>query len=370
MDIALSNIHFDNALFINNRASLDGGAITSSKSNLNGDYHMINNHVGRFGGAVYGVLNTIIRPSWGSVSVWINNEAASGGALYLESSDIDSTSSQFFFQNNTATNGDGGAVLCSRCWFSPPPFNASHNRAINGRGGFIAAFEPSWFEISIGTFVRDCISDGDGGAVYLVPQPDLQDNSVTASFVNCSSRGGGGGAIFIGATSLMVMTSCTFNNNNAVYGHDIASIATTLQLRSRSIIRTSYSPAQLIDPITIELKDLFNQTVSTDSMTVIAVGLKSGILSGSSLQRLTKGIANFTDLRIIGDVGLHIITWNAMNTLSVELIVNNTGICYIGTMYSINSGISLLLYLMCSLDYIDYMYNRSMYGMCIWQVYK
>jgi predicted outer membrane repeat protein len=260
--------------------------------------------------------------------------------MYVESSSVfQEFSASFLIQNNTATNGDGGGILCSRCWFEPERFNASYNRAINGHGGFMAIIQPDWFAISIGTLIHDCHSDGNGGGIYLLGGPPFLTLTIEeTSFVNCSSLKGGG-AIYMADISPLIVTSCTFNNNNAVYGNDIASIATSLQLRSRSSIGRLYSPAQLIDPIIVELKDLFNQTVSTDSMTVIAVGLKSGTLSGSPLQRVTKGVSNFTDLRIIGDIGKHTIVWNAY-TFSVELDVNNTGLCSSGTTYSIDSGMS------------------------------
>jgi hypothetical protein len=262
-----------------------------------------------------------------------------GGAVYMDGgSFIDWHETVSTFINNTAYSGDGGSLVCSRCTLSLAESIIHHNRAINGRGGCIAAFQPEAFIIKWSTF-SDCTSDLHGGAVYHEgaltssfyepPQLDM------LSFINCSSIKGGGGAIYIGDASsnrtIPRITSCTFNNNNGVYGNDIASIATSLQLRGRSSIRTSYSPAQLIDPISIQLKDMFDQTVSTDSRTVIAVDLTSGILSGSSLQRLSKGIANFTDLRIIGDTGIHTIIWNSMDTLFVEFDVNNTGLCSIGT---------------------------------------
>ena len=238
-----SNFQINNTIFYGN----SGGAISVSAS---GTAHIqINNTAFYFNAARYGGGAIYLSYDGGywyyynspfQLQVHIHNTtfhsniAANGGAIYIYiQSNIYSNFDNWWqlsivksrFINNTASLGNGGAIMLSE---SRQNFNYTNpsiitrcqfinNRAINASGGAIyKEGKNTKLVIDRSSYVSNT-ADAFGGAIYVSGENNsIQVTSIT--FRNNAAVGESGGAIYSnGRYANVTLTSSTFHNNSASY---------------------------------------------------------------------------------------------------------------------------------------------------------
>jgi predicted outer membrane repeat protein len=206
-----SSVTCEECSFSSNEAGADGGAVyvdaSSSFEDVDGVYSG-NSAVG--GGAVY----LASEASFSGCS-FDGNSAEEGGAIFADDIDGGLTLSDCSFSSNSATTGDGGAVLLDRqASLSADALDFSNNVSTLGAGGAIA-FSPgsSAWDLSVSDSSFDGNeATGDGGAVY-VDSGDSITLRACELLDNVSSASGGG--LFVRDVEEVSVTRSLFYANVA-----------------------------------------------------------------------------------------------------------------------------------------------------------
>jgi PKD repeat protein len=199
----------ENCKFVDNTATLNGGAIVGEVSNLENSRFM-QNHAGSMGGAIYGDCESEVL-----ACVFYDNSASAGGAVYIYDTDF----RECEFRENQATDGGGGGLSGTR-------FNL---------------FDCKFIDNTCTTY---------GGAL----ENDLEQSSYGyVRLTNCYLRGNSAGSVggAIKAERELEITGCTIVDNNSVAGSAIAFTNLVYNPEiSNSIIayNTGSSPLQGIFP--------------------------------------------------------------------------------------------------------------------------
>ena len=233
----------NNCNFTNNIADEAGGAVNWRYGAPNITNCIFDNNSAPKGGALY--LNKSSEDSFISNCDFINNTADVGGAIYNNNS-TDGIVSGCNFIENSALNGDGGAIYIYFAGTSSPYWsyddgtaincNFIKNSAENGNGGAIywslseegsisgCDFEENTAKNGGALYwegtnctLDDCyfignIANGDGGAIY--SSGDTGNFSNSEFIMNSAS--GNGGAVFNGT-----VVNCDFEDNTAMAGSSI-----------------------------------------------------------------------------------------------------------------------------------------------------
>ena len=212
-----------NVLFAENSAIsyMYGGAIfLRDHSNVifdqNAKVYFINNHANT--GTIYSMTSSNISFKGNSLTVFSDNIANVGGAIYCDSTSIISfeETSTVSFSNNTAN--DGGAIYCYSTsiisFKESSTVNFSNNIASYGQGGAIHRGRISFEDSSTVSFSNNIASYG--GAINC-HRISFEDSS-TVSFSNNIASYGQGGAIHRGRISFEDSSTVSFSNNIASYG--------------------------------------------------------------------------------------------------------------------------------------------------------
>ena len=199
--------------FEGNKA-MNGGAVWSDSSNVVNNCNFTNNVANEAGGAVnwrYGTPNI-------TDCIFDNNTAPKGGALYLNKSSEESFISNCDFINNTADvggaiyndNSTDGIVL--GCDFI-------ENSALNGDGGaiymYFAGTNSSYWFYEDGAaincaFIRNSAENGNGGAIYW----SLSEEGSISGCGFEENTAKNGGALYWEGTNC-TLADCDFNGNTA-----------------------------------------------------------------------------------------------------------------------------------------------------------
>jgi predicted outer membrane repeat protein len=142
---------------------------------------------------------------------FIDNDAATGGAIYALDCDVTVSNSQF--TNNSATN-IGGAIRTNRGELIVTGSNFQGNAA-DGTGGAIQHNGNNAFSVSIAdTVFESNTTETTGGAVYSAEAPSLTLEGV--DFLNNVTLGTGSqdtGGVFIAGTPSTLVLDCDFERN-------------------------------------------------------------------------------------------------------------------------------------------------------------
>ena len=233
----------NNCNFTNNIADEAGGAVNWRRGAPNITDCLFEKNSAPKGGALY--LNKSSEDSFISNCDFINNTADVGGAIYNNNS-TDGIVSGCNFIENSALNGDGGAIYMYFAGTTSPYWsykdgtaincNFIKNSAENGNGGAIywslseegsisgCDFEENTAKNGGALYwegtnctLDDCyfignIANGDGGAIY--SSGDTGNFSNSEFIMNSAS--GNGGAVFNGT-----VVNCDFEDNTAMAGSSI-----------------------------------------------------------------------------------------------------------------------------------------------------
>jgi CSLREA domain-containing protein len=212
----------------------NSGYATIDASNLDRAFHMINSVSVTMSNLTIQNGNTTadggaIRVGGGALTLsnmsFLNNTASvQGGAIAMSVSSATLTISGSLFANNTATTGNGGAIF-NAMGFIISNSTFSNNNA-GGNGGAISVID-SGSTIKViqnTTFVENDVT-GYGGALYNTSSASILIQFTTFSD-NSAARGGAIGIDTAG--SLINVTNSTFSSNAAtVDGRSIYAITTT-----------------------------------------------------------------------------------------------------------------------------------------------
>ena len=190
--------NFTNVTFTSNIAQEYGGAVRSYGTFNNFTNALFTENYAKYGGAVYITGSG----NFNNATFADNNVSKSGGALYLYDGSGNFTNS--IFNNNTASVS-GGAVYFSRSNGILTNSTFDDNRANSGAAVYTE--EDSFYHFINDTFTAN-IAQEYGGAVYI-----KRDGMFTDSKFNNNSAQYGG-AVFINNGSCTIINS-TFTNNSA-----------------------------------------------------------------------------------------------------------------------------------------------------------
>ena len=190
--------NFTNVTFTSNIAQEYGGAVRSYGTFNNFTNALFTENYAKYGGAVYITGSG----NFNNATFADNNVSKSGGALYLYSGSGNFTNS--IFNNNTASVS-GGAVYFSRSNGILTNSTFDDNRANSGAAVYTE--EDSFYHFINDAFTAN-IAQEYGGAVYI-----KRDGMFTDSKFNNNSAQYGG-AVFINNGSCTIINS-TFTNNSA-----------------------------------------------------------------------------------------------------------------------------------------------------------
>ena len=190
--------NFTNVTFTSNIAQEYGGAVRSYGTFNNFTNALFTENYAKYGGAVYITGSG----NFNNATFADNNVSKSGGALYLYDGSGNFTNS--IFNNNTASVS-GGAVYFSRSNGNLTNSTFDDNRANSGAAVYTE--EDSFYHFINDTFTAN-IAQEYGGAVYI-----KRDGMFTDSKFNNNSAQYGG-AVFINNGSCTIVNS-TFTNNSA-----------------------------------------------------------------------------------------------------------------------------------------------------------
>ena len=235
----------------------NGGAIYMSNGTANIYGKLINNTALENGGAICMSKDLPIANIHNNLE---SNRAINGGAIFTSagtitiSGDVSSVASgdeveNILFKNNYASS-QGGAIYINGenaeiniLGNNPVVFETNHagqdGGAIYAYKGTISNFTP------LVTFLKNYTHEGSGGALYIWTAGQVPDGNVI--FDSNESRGGNGGAIFIGTdanetVTLDYGTNYTFTNNIAgEYGGAIYSVTANILLDGFSVIAENHA---------------------------------------------------------------------------------------------------------------------------------
>ena len=211
---ALNVANIDNCTFEDNYAGYRGGAVyafnmyvnNNQDSNSSFNSFFINNEVGRAGGALYSMHYLPVKNA-----VFRNNRAGDdGGAICCGHTNI----THCFFESNKVEGSkvyqcEGGAVYCNLD-LTIDNSTFKYNFAAD-YGGAIFAGSINWVN-SPSWFIGNHVDDNDGGAIYTNKFTGVVNKGV---FINNTAKKGDGGAVYINKENDVDFNFCTFKGNHA-----------------------------------------------------------------------------------------------------------------------------------------------------------
>ncbi len=206
-------LNVSGSIFENNTASNDGGAIyarpTDRSATITNSEFNNNTTTKGDGGAIYSISDLTVN----GATFDRNTAGNSGGAVYARgiTNMTISSAQDLIFQNNTATNGDGGAIYGNAALTVTGAI--FHTNIAGNRGGAVYSFGDLTVK---GTIFDGNTATNDGGAVFGQNTMTMTD----LTFRNNKTVSGHGGAIFsYGDLSLTgVNSTVIFENNTAATG--------------------------------------------------------------------------------------------------------------------------------------------------------
>eukprot|EP01084_Bolivina_argentea_P006598 12506_1 len=293
-----SNLHIKDCDFISNIAGQNGGAIyVSSLYSSNNELVLYNcllndNTADNNGGTIYSEKQTSLIIDSSNVTSNVANNA--GGGLYLHG--------EFYifdciFSNNYAFN-QGGCISVQNEAFVDVFDTVFINCSSNGIGGALFSISD---DISMHFVIFKASDASNGGAIYFAECPSF--NNTNLWFQNNSADFGGAAAIINdNDCSMNWCQNCTYENNDAAYGPDIASSTAELIIADRI---TDMSDIQLKVHqklqlnISVKILDAYKQIMGNTEYTIVASMQKGDNVSNITLtgitdQTIKNGYANLS----------------------------------------------------------------------------
>ena len=335
------NYTISNSVFINNSATVNGGAFFNNFAiyiNISGST-FINNHAGLYGGAI--ASNSNLTSVYNSI--FINNSASSGGAIYNSNTGdayplgINLTIFNSTFTDNYASNG-GGAIYNLGNYFNLANSNFTRNNANNGG----ALYNYGDFSSVIYSNFSNNNASGasaSGGGIYNRANDFLVINS---NFTNNIASYGGG--IFNTDNGSIVVNGSIFNNNTQAIG--LGNI--NYELNNNTIINNIIAVQFVLNNETYIIPDLIGLTTPSINVNLsnlitnntYAIGI-SGNYSNYTLADSSYNTSNNKNAVIFTGIGLGSTNSGVSNgnTLINSLIRGYSGVGLTFDMASLNNRV-------------------------------
>ncbi|CAI2371780.1 unnamed protein product [Moneuplotes crassus] len=220
-------------------------------------------------------------------------------ALEIIQTTIDRINGSTFINNGNIDSSTGGAILVqnSKARIENSTFN--HNVGLKGAA---IAFECTSLELC-----------------------DLSLDGVNFTNQRASRQGG---AINYNYKP-PVTTSCTFTNNSAQYGPDIASYPIRIRMTQdihSDMSLTNVGPGIGLDSsIKLSLLDFDNQTMvmnNADQISIFAVDTQSSSVRGTNTVQLDKGVSEFDSIQFVSEIGSKNVEYRAVSNTIDNTKVN------------------------------------------------
>ena len=284
--IAGGQMKINGSRFVNCWASGGGGAIAAITFQSSGSEVQINTNVAIVsssfdncssegeGGAIYATSQPTLYDSLVIVALFnvelVSCRSYEGGAIYSSGAEVVTN------LNNCKLNGCNSKTV----------------------GGAVAVYDLSQMLVMNSSFNNNSANGLGGGAIFI---NDSHVSILGSSFALNSAFAGGGGSLYWQGNIIpdIVESNICGGQNFAVYGSCLGSGFKFLEVQSSSTQETPSYPG-LSFGITVFKKDAYNQTITTDSSSLIQVfpvldkSEPSSSISGKSIIRMTYGIANFS----------------------------------------------------------------------------
>ena len=302
------------------------------------------------GGSVYYYLEGKATGSLAFIdSQFVSNVASNGGAVYIISYLCTNlTFSDCNFTNNTAVQGNGGAVfvkmddLSSTLACENSIFNK--NRAAN-KGGAVYITQGGEYLWKWSLFLDNTAEKG--GAIYYIPEHTYlgaNHDFLDCSWRNNSARNSGGAVSFMSSTSLS-FNYCIWSSNNAdtsaaIFALNIAKVTVINSVLVRNYVRSI-----------LYNQDGTNCIVNVNTSKTLLTNVRvqestgSGLCSYHSDIQLS-GINNFTKNLGYKGGGINLVSTSLLYFLHSEskLIFNANNATYGGGVYQKNFGTTACLF--------------------------
>ncbi|MEE0936161.1 MAG: Ig-like domain repeat protein, partial [Methanobrevibacter sp.] len=209
-----SSIHIDTYYFYNNTAGYSGGAIYVGEGSGNCeiinclfDNNYVDNATDGHGGAIEWYAEKGLVDN----SIFTNNHAYDGGAIYVGSASGKINITKSTFEDNYALNV-GGAVSLSASSVTINQSNFYNNKALQG-GALYVGGEGETNYVYNSVFEGNNATDGNGGAINWM----ASSGTIINSNLTNNNAYYGGGIYFGGLSEESIITSCIFKDNHAKY---------------------------------------------------------------------------------------------------------------------------------------------------------
>ena len=231
-----------------------------------------------------------------------------GGALSFSQSQAILVRNTSFVQNTAALVGGAVHVDAFSSHISFLDSGWLENRAGAAGGGALYVSDSSPVEVNGSKFIANVAQAGSGSAIYV-----RASNLSMSSNVLSGNRAFGGGTVFwehasgMGEPAGLQADGNVFDGTNvAGYGPEWATEAHHTRLLDDTEVYSVVDYFVFAPEVGVTLKDIYDQTVSTDSTTFATVGIASsqsascdddvGFLSGSTTVSFVNGTASFSSL--------------------------------------------------------------------------
>lgn len=367
-----SDLSVVNSTFLSNYAWLEGGAVFLNSVNLVVMYDSIFlGNSGKVGGAIS--LSVCTGVELKGVSLSYNEAIENGGGMAFVDSSL--LSLRVCKLDNNIAGVYGGSIFIAKSYeCNITTTLMSRNTARVGAGIF--ATDSMTVTASQVTLMSSYAEQGSGIAVTNSYQFTIQNSSICA---NIAYAGHGSGVLVNDTTAVYVAHNSFLNNNasrgggtfywknqreedaiiefgnsfvgnSALYGNSLATEGVSLRIAlnngssSNELMVSDYNVP--LTAFTVRLVDRYEQTVITDSQSFITISVNDsqscsqgqGYVSGSAVEKLQQGVANFDELYIHcspnGDATLEIIS----TTGYVSYIEVRFRKCYVGEYYAEGEG--------------------------------
>ncbi|CAI2370495.1 unnamed protein product [Moneuplotes crassus] len=211
-------------------------------------------------------------------------------ALEIIQTIIDRINGSTFINNGNIDSSTGGAILVQNSKVRIENSTFNHNAGLKGSA---IAFECTSLELC-----------------------DLSLDDVNFTNQRASQQGG---AINYNYKP-PVITNCTFTNNSAQYGPDIASYPVRIRMTQdihSDMSLTNVGPGIGLDSsIKLSLLDFDNQTMvmnNDDQISIFAVDTQSSSVRGTNTVQLEKGVSEFDSIQFVSEIGSKNVKYRAVS---------------------------------------------------------
>jgi len=214
----------------------------------------------------------------------------SSRAIQIKSSGVENMTGCTFSHNGKANKSVGGAIHMINTQVTVTNCTFSHNVGLRGAAIVFECTSSTSCDLNLDyvVFTSNKALEQGGAIDYNYIRPDI--------------------------------VECTFTNNSAQYGPDIASYPVKIRMTEgihSDIHLQDIGPGIDMDvPLSLSLLDFDNQTMvlnSLDQISIFAVNTSEASTTGTNTVRLRNGVAVFDAIQFVSEIGTEAVEYNAVS---------------------------------------------------------